>query len=69
MIIDPFQSTDWHNIGITNLKRAGFDFFELIEKPSENLAYPPSSKQVASFNSRSSMVGIRSITRSSTSFT
>ena len=38
-IIDPFQSTDWHGIGVNNLKRAGFDFFELIEQPSE-LALP-----------------------------
>jgi predicted O-methyltransferase YrrM len=34
-IIDPYQSTEWKNAGLTNLKRAGVDFFELIEKPSE----------------------------------
>jgi predicted O-methyltransferase YrrM len=34
-IIDPSQSTTWHSIGISNLRRAGFDFFSLIEKPSE----------------------------------
>ena len=34
-IIDPVQSTDYHGIGISNLRRAGFDFFSLIEKPSE----------------------------------
>ena len=34
-IIDPSQSTVWHSIGISNLRRAGFDFFSLIEKPSE----------------------------------
>ncbi len=35
IIIDPYQNSDWHGIGVYNLKRAGFDFFELIEKPSE----------------------------------
>jgi predicted O-methyltransferase YrrM len=34
-IIDPYQSTEWNNVGKANLKRAGIDFFELIEKPSE----------------------------------
>lgn len=34
-IIDPYQSTEWKNIGIENLKRANINFFELIEKPSE----------------------------------
>lgn len=34
-IVDPFQSTDWKNIGINNLKKAGIDFFKLIEQPSE----------------------------------
>lgn len=34
-IIDPFQSTDWKNIGKFNLERAGINFFEIIEKPSE----------------------------------
>jgi predicted O-methyltransferase YrrM len=38
-IVDPYQSTQWKNIGVENLKRAGFDFYELIEKPSE-LALP-----------------------------
>jgi predicted O-methyltransferase YrrM len=33
-IIDPFQK-EWQNIGILNLKRAGFTSFELIEKLSE----------------------------------
>ena len=33
-IIDPFQK-EWLNIGILNLKRAGFTSFELIEKLSE----------------------------------
>ena len=34
-IIDPFQKTDWKNIGISNLKKANINFFKLIEKPSE----------------------------------
>lgn len=38
-ILDPFQHTDWHGIGVHNLKRAGYDFFELLEQPSE-LALP-----------------------------
>lgn len=33
-IIDAFQ-TDWKNIGVLNLKRAGFTSFELIENLSE----------------------------------
>lgn len=35
IIIDPFQHTSWHGIGILNLQRAGFNFFELVEQPSE----------------------------------
>jgi predicted O-methyltransferase YrrM len=35
IIVDPYQNNNWHGIGVSNLKRAGFDFFELIEKPSE----------------------------------
>ncbi len=34
-IIDPFQSTDWKNIGKANLDKAEIDFYELIEQPSE----------------------------------
>lgn len=34
-IIDPFQSANWSNIGILNLKRAEIDFWKLIEKGSE----------------------------------
>ena len=34
-IIDPFQKSNCNNIGIYNLQRLGYDFFELIEKPSE----------------------------------
>ena len=35
VIIDPFQSKQFNKAGILNLERAGFDFFELIEEPSE----------------------------------
>ncbi|MGH7833994.1 MAG: class I SAM-dependent methyltransferase, partial [Candidatus Binatia bacterium] len=36
LIIDPHQSSaPWHGIGVLNLKKAGFSFFELIERPSE----------------------------------
>lgn len=38
-IIDPFQHTDWSGIGVLNLTRAGYDCYELIERPSE-LALP-----------------------------
>lgn len=34
-IIDPFQSKDFNGIGVSNLQKAGFNFFSLIEKPSE----------------------------------
>lgn len=34
-IIDPMQSTDWENIGRCNLDRAGVDFYQIIEEPSE----------------------------------
>jgi predicted O-methyltransferase YrrM len=35
VVIDAFQSTTWHNTGISNLRRAGHDFVELIEELSE----------------------------------
>ncbi|MDH4206822.1 MAG: class I SAM-dependent methyltransferase [Desulfobacteraceae bacterium] len=36
VIIDPYQSLPpWHGIGVYNLKKAGFSFFELVEMPSE----------------------------------
>lgn len=47
-IIDPFQMTDWHGVGVANLKRAGFHCFELIEKPSE-VALPTLLLQGKSF--------------------
>lgn len=35
VIIDPYQSTVWNNIGISNLKKAGLENYKLIELPSE----------------------------------
>jgi predicted O-methyltransferase YrrM len=34
-IIDPNQSKEWRGIGISNLRRAGLNFFTLVEEPSE----------------------------------
>lgn len=34
-VIDPMQSRDWMSIGITQLERAGVDYYRLIEEPSE----------------------------------
>lgn len=35
--IDPFQSTDWHGVGVLNLRRAGLDHFaRVIEEPSDD---------------------------------
>jgi len=39
IVIDPEQSTNWHSVGVQNLRRAGFTFWELIEQPSA-LALP-----------------------------
>lgn len=35
VIVDPFQNERWHGIGVSNLRRAGFHSFRLIEEPSE----------------------------------
>jgi predicted O-methyltransferase YrrM len=35
LIIDPFQDTQWSGVGVANLKRAGFNFFDLVQEPSE----------------------------------
>jgi predicted O-methyltransferase YrrM len=48
-IIDPYQTTQWHSIGIKNLRKFGFEFFTLIEKPSE-IALPQLLEQNASFD-------------------
>lgn len=34
-IIDPYQSSHWHNVGRANLQRAGIKDFQLFEEPSE----------------------------------
>ncbi len=47
-IIDPFQR-EWKNIGILNLKRAGFNFFSLLEELSE-IALPGLLKAGEKFN-------------------
>jgi predicted O-methyltransferase YrrM len=48
-IIDPPQRTEWHGIGMSNRRRAAFDFVEFIEKPSE-IALPALLAQGRSFN-------------------
>lgn len=39
IMIDPLQSTRWHSVGVQNLRKTGFTFWELIEQPSA-LALP-----------------------------
>ena len=34
-IIDPFQNFQWEGVGIHNLRKSGFDKFDLIEEKSE----------------------------------
>ena len=34
-IIDPFQHSQWHGVGVANLDRAGFHFYQLVEELSE----------------------------------
>jgi predicted O-methyltransferase YrrM len=48
-IIDPFQSTDWNDIGITQLQRAGVQNYNLIEKYSE-VALPELMYQGSKFD-------------------
>jgi len=38
-IIDPSQGDVWHDVGIAQLERVGFNFFDLMREPSE-LALP-----------------------------
>jgi predicted O-methyltransferase YrrM len=49
VMIDPHEFTTWHGIGISNLRRSGFSFFELIEKPSE-IALPELLERGATFD-------------------
>lgn len=48
-IIDPFQKTQWHSVGINHLEKANLNFFELIEKPSE-IAMPELLAQKRQFD-------------------
>lgn len=48
-ILDPFQSTQWENKGIDNLKAAGFNNYSLIEERSE-FALPELAKSGKSFD-------------------
>lgn len=43
-ILDPFQNTQFHGIGVANLERSNFNFFRLIEEPSE-FALPTIAKE------------------------
>ncbi|MCU0549870.1 MAG: class I SAM-dependent methyltransferase [Leptolyngbya sp. Prado105] len=45
-ILDPFQHSQFHGIGVANLERSQFDFFQLIEEPSE-FALPAIAKEQA----------------------
>jgi len=35
IIIDPFQQTQWQSVGVSNLRREGLGWFELVEERSE----------------------------------
>jgi predicted O-methyltransferase YrrM len=46
VIVDPHQAEQWHGAGVALLRRAGIDFFELIEAPSE-FALPRLAQEAA----------------------
>lgn len=48
-ILDPFQSTQWENKGVNNLKAAGFNNYTLIEERSE-IALPELMKAGRKFD-------------------
>ncbi len=48
-IIDPNQTDGWQSVGIRNLNEHNFDFYELVEQPSE-LALPRLLEQGRSFD-------------------
>jgi predicted O-methyltransferase YrrM/glycosyltransferase involved in cell wall biosynthesis len=48
-IIDPFQKSQWKNIGVSNLRKAGFSRFQLIEDYSE-FALPALVKEGVKIN-------------------
>src|ERR1700730_2384976 len=49
VIVDPDETTAWGGIGVTNLDRAGIDFYELREEPSE-LALPQMVREGQKFD-------------------
>jgi predicted O-methyltransferase YrrM len=49
VIVDPDESTAWCGVGVSNLDRAGIDFYELREEPSE-IALPQLLKEGAEFD-------------------
>ena len=49
VIVDPDESTAWSGVGVTNLDRAGIDFYELREEPSE-IALPQLLMEGAEFD-------------------
>ena len=48
-IIDPMQTADWRSIGITQLNKAGVDYYHLFEEPSE-FALPRLAKKGEKFD-------------------
>lgn len=50
VIIDPNQFSEWHGIGLTMLKRAGIDFFQLVAEPSEYALPRLCQSQAGSFD-------------------
>lgn len=50
IIIDPYQTEHYRRAGIYNLQRSGFNFFELIEKPSEFILPEIAQNQSGTFD-------------------
>lgn len=48
-IVDPYQTAQWKSIGVNNLRKFEFNFFSLIEEPSE-IALPQLLKEKATFD-------------------
>jgi predicted O-methyltransferase YrrM len=40
IVLDPFQSTDWHGIGLRNVKEAGFDSMVRFQEERSEFALP-----------------------------
>jgi predicted O-methyltransferase YrrM len=49
IIVDPDETSAWGGIGVTNLDRAGIDFYELREQPSE-IALPQMLQEDGEFD-------------------